>query len=396
MFPAKPWTLCEDKQTERLFVHAPSLATDNPFIDSDAYLRNLRAACAGDPEVYEAWAEGSWTVNRARLLAGCLDYERNATEPWKAARDPRALTCASAWRRNDRSGECFAVTRAQTGGQGQALSSDRLVAASRQRIGFSYGSSLRRRLSVANPLNAKRWRTGCMRCALGIGAAVAEDRLRPAPGIRTTVPVLRATGADRGSWPRSEPEEPRMRNAFLLAALTVFLTSPAQADFIGRTMSATYFFPDAATPYAFASFAPGTFVVGAGQETVGDVEGVTTLTVDFDGASLSILLDTVLTNPTWNATAFNGIIFGLLSPGALDILSATVDASTTMAGFDATRVTFTDSSIGIDWNGLSYVDGTVVRISFAFAPQSVPEPGVAWLLAIGFAASAARRTLRGR
>lgn len=187
-----------------------------------------------------------------------------------------------------------------------------------------------------------------------------------------------------------------MRNAFLLAALTVFLTSPAQADFIGRTMSATYFFPDAATPYAFASFAPGTFVVGAGQETVGDVEGVTTLTVDFDGASLSILLDTVLTNPTWNATAFNGIIFGLLSPGALDILSATVDASTTMAGFDATRVTFTDSSIGIDWNGLSYVDGTVVRISFAFAPQSVPEPGVAWLLAIGFTAAAARRTLRGR
>ncbi len=64
-----------------------------------------------------------------------------------------------------------------------------------------------------------------------------------------------------------------MRRTSLLAALALLLTGPAHADFIGRTMSATCSFADAATPYPFASFAPGTIVVGAGQETVGDAAG---------------------------------------------------------------------------------------------------------------------------
>jgi hypothetical protein len=185
-----------------------------------------------------------------------------------------------------------------------------------------------------------------------------------------------------------------MRKALLLAFLAAVCAAPAHADFIGRTMSAGYYFPDSGSPYPFGTFAPATFVVGGGTETVGDVEGVTTLTVDFTGSSLSIVLDTILTAPTWNASAFNGIIFGLLSAGSLDILSASVDASTTMAGFDASRVTFADTSVGINWNGLSYVDGTVIRVNFTFAPQGVPEPGVAWLLVIGLAAALTRRTVR--
>ena len=46
--------------------------------------------------------------------------------------------------------------------------------------------------------------------------------------------------------------------------------------------------------------------LGAGAETVGDVESVTFITADFTDTRLTLVFDTVLTSPTWNAVAFNG------------------------------------------------------------------------------------------
>ena len=62
-------------------------------------------------------------------------------------------------------------------------------------------------------------------------------------------------------------------------------------------------------------------------------------------------------------------------------VSANVDGATTMAGFDDSRVTVTDTEIRLDWNGLSYVDGTTIAISFTFDGTAVPEPGALALLA---------------
>jgi hypothetical protein len=163
----------------------------------------------------------------------------------------------------------------------------------------------------------------------------------------------------------------------------LFSPAIASAGLLGKTLDAVYYYPDASTPYAFAAFTPASFVVGGGDETVGDVDGVTTLTVDFDDDSLLINLNIVASSATWNAAPFSGPIFSLLSPGELGISSATVDAATTMAGFDDSRVSFSDSQIFINWNGLSYVDGTVVKVNFGFAP--VPEPSSLALGAIGLA-----------
>jgi hypothetical protein len=132
--------------------------------------------------------------------------------------------------------------------------------------------------------------------------------------------------------------------------------------------------------------------VGAGQETVGDVEGVTNLLVDFSDDTLSIVFDTILANPTWTVASYNGIIFTATSP--LDITSAMVGASTTMSGFDNFRVSYTDHQILLNWQGLSYIDGTTVNINFTSAlPQngSVPEPGTLALLGLGLASLAWRR-----
>jgi PEP-CTERM motif len=145
----------------------------------------------------------------------------------------------------------------------------------------------------------------------------------------------------------------------------------------GKTLDGGYYLPDASTLYPQAVFSPSTFVVGAGQETSVDLEGVTTLLIDFDDTSLTITLQTGLSSPGFLADPFNGLIFDSVLP--LDIASATVDGATTMIGFDDSRVAFDANQLRVNWQNLSYDDGTVVKIDFTF----VPEPGTGLLLGLG-------------
>jgi hypothetical protein len=160
------------------------------------------------------------------------------------------------------------------------------------------------------------------------------------------------------------------RSLFVAGLLTISAAGNAHAGLINTTLTATYQFPALAAVYPLSSWSPPTFVVGAGQETDGNIEGVTHLLVNFSNASLTITLDTVLANPTWNTAAFNGPLFTSVLP--LDIASASVDAVTTMAGFDASRVSFDANNIAINWDGLGYVDGTVVQVDFVLAAAAEP------------------------
>jgi hypothetical protein len=134
---------------------------------------------------------------------------------------------------------------------------------------------------------------------------------------------------------------PAIGLAWLLGAAAA---GPAAAvGLAGQSLGAAYYHPDTSTPYLDAVFTPASFVVGAGR----------------------------------NNTPFNGVIFTAAADHG--IASATVHGSTTMAGFDDSRVSFTDDQLLLNWAGLSYVDGTVVRVDFTF----VPEAGAAWLAACG-------------
>lgn len=179
----------------------------------------------------------------------------------------------------------------------------------------------------------------------------------------------------------------------MVSAVALVMASAAHAGLVGKGFSTFYAHPDITTAYSGASVSPSTFTVGAGNETLFDVEGVTQISVDFSDNSLALLLTTSLLAPTWNSTSFNGLVFDLISGGPLDIVAAAVDPTTTMTGFDASRVSFDSGRIAINWSGLSYVDGTKVIVNFT---NAVPEPP-SWLMVVGaLALLGGHRSIRRR
>jgi hypothetical protein len=166
-------------------------------------------------------------------------------------------------------------------------------------------------------------------------------------------------------------------------SLILGFIAPAQAGFLGKQLNAVYYIPNTNTPYDQASFSPEIFTIGAGQETIGNVENVTDLLVDFTNNTLTITLNTILINPTWNIASFNGIIFTSLS-NSLDIASAVVASETTLTGFDNSRVSFDNDQIFINWNGLSYNNGNVVKINFTSVPEPVGYLGLFAAVVLGF------------
>jgi hypothetical protein len=176
------------------------------------------------------------------------------------------------------------------------------------------------------------------------------------------------------------------RSAVALAALLV-LPVVAEAGFLGQDYEASYRFPDAGSVYPFATPSPASFTVTGGLATTIDVEGVTDIALSFTDTVISIAFSTILTGPTWNAASFNGVRLQASAPHG--ITGASVSAGWT--GFDDSRVSFTADEIFFNWNGLSYVDGTAVRVTFDFEKVAVPEPTGIALLAFAAAAVGLRR-----
>ena len=164
----------------------------------------------------------------------------------------------------------------------------------------------------------------------------------------------------------------------------------------GKTVSFTYLFPDIDT--ISGSPADGLYLVGPGVEILNGFccgfEG----TLDFSDTNLlAAFHDQAFYTPTGG---FNGFrisdVFGSIDP----ITSVTVNALTDLPGFDASRVSFDENNIWVNWQALfaeALVSGRFRVVSLDINTVSVPEPGILTLVGMGLLAAAhSQRRVRQR
>lgn len=172
-------------------------------------------------------------------------------------------------------------------------------------------------------------------------------------------------------------------NSLHLAALAALaFSTPALAALDGTSATVEYRFPDLGTVYVGAEPSVSPFVIGAGVESVVNVEGVTWISVDFTDLGLSLTFNTVLNSPIWTGTAFNGLVFS--GSGFSGLTSATLLDSTTFGAgaFTQAGITLVGDQLQLNWSGLSYLDGQ--RLDIAFTAGAIPEPATWAMLIAGF------------
>lgn len=173
----------------------------------------------------------------------------------------------------------------------------------------------------------------------------------------------------------------------LLVAVGMALSmTAAQASFIGDQFSQYYYYPDTSSPYGGYSASHPTFTAPFNGE-LGVVEGVTSIDAYMNSNTLIVSFNTSLHNPTWSNAAFNGLVLTLQGPSTLNIAGIVILPGTNMAGFDASRVSFSSTTISLNFAGLSYECDTKVKIGFTFQPPTrAPEPATIALVGGGLSA----------
>jgi len=152
--------------------------------------------------------------------------------------------------------------------------------------------------------------------------------------------------------------------------------SPADAVLLGQTVNFQYYFPDLGSPYPGSD--NGDKLVGAGVEVSNVADGVATM----DISDTNVLVDYV-SDTSWTSAAFNGFVLTDVFGAIPAIISVTINAATNLAGFDASRISWTDDQIFVNWQGLDFDADTIVSLDLQIG--AIPEPATLALLGLGLA-----------
>lgn len=162
-----------------------------------------------------------------------------------------------------------------------------------------------------------------------------------------------------------------------LSALATLVALPtiASAQLVGSTVGVEYRFPNVGALYT----SHGPAVVGAGIEFT-NVAGY----FQVDVSNNLVEAKNFFTSATWTSpVGFNGWRFFDVGNTAPAFTSVTIDPSTNMVGFDASRITYDADNIYVDWQGLSFTEHTVVALNIN--STTAPEPATIALTGLGLA-----------
>lgn len=167
---------------------------------------------------------------------------------------------------------------------------------------------------------------------------------------------------------------PILASIFVLMAMA----GPSHADFLdGKQMRFDYLFPDeGSTLLGFD------VVVGPGVEV--DIPGdpdpnVLRFVVDLDDNTITHTIPGSYGSFTYQPATFNGFQFSDSTGEIIDFASLTIDPSTSVDGFDLTRVDLSADRILVNLQGLTFTASSILKLRIT----PVPEPSVLALIGGG-------------
>lgn len=176
------------------------------------------------------------------------------------------------------------------------------------------------------------------------------------------------------------------RTATLAAMLCALGAGGVRAQtYVNQPVDISYYYPNTST----FLFDTGSKTVTAGGTDFGSVSGV-----DVVVAPSRITLTNAVNFPlTFTPAAFNGYGISETDAAFPSVVGVSLDPSTTLAGFTASRVTFSPTSVFANFQGLTLgtADRVVVNVTFGPninnpVPEASPAASLGLLLALGTAA----------
>ena len=161
------------------------------------------------------------------------------------------------------------------------------------------------------------------------------------------------------------------------AGLAVLAHAPAHAQGLnGQMVNVTILYPNKATVYEDE----GTKTVASAGTTFLDTHGNTTTTV-----TPGQVVFTFISTGTFGKATFNGFQIAETGGAPATITGVSLDSSSNLSGFDASRISFDTKDVFANVQGLSFVQGQNVTLDLSFlppTPAAVPEPSATLTFAL--------------